>query len=65
MLGLSDPLRVIFTINATHALNLAMNGLLTAADHVVTTSMEHNSVMRPLRALEESGMELTVVGCSA
>ena len=65
LLGLSDPLRVIFTINATHALNLAMNGLLTAADHVVTTSMEHNSVMRPLRALEESGMELTVVGCSA
>ncbi len=64
LLGLSDPLRVVFTANATHALNLAIHGLLGPADHCVTTSMEHNSVMRPLRALEAEGMGLTVVPCS-
>jgi cysteine desulfurase/selenocysteine lyase len=65
LLGLSDPLRVIFTANATHALNLAINGVLRPGDHVVTTSMEHNSVMRPLRALEAEGTGLTVVPCAA
>jgi cysteine desulfurase family protein len=64
LLGLADPLRVVFTANATHALNMAIRGLLGPEDHVVTTSMEHNSVMRPLRALEAEGMALTVVPCS-
>lgn len=64
LLGLADPLRVIFFANATFALNQAMRGLLKPTDHVVTTSMEHNSVMRPLRALETEGMALTVVRCS-
>jgi cysteine desulfurase/selenocysteine lyase len=53
----------VFTHNATHALNLALYGLLEPGDHVVTTSMEHNSVMRPLRHLEERGVEVTVVAC--
>jgi selenocysteine lyase/cysteine desulfurase len=44
----------VFTHNATHALNLALHGLLRQGDHVVTTSIEHNSVMRPLRHLERS-----------
>lgn len=65
LLGLADPLRVIFCPNATHALNLALRGLLRPGQHVVTTSMEHNSVMRPLRALEREGLTLTVVPCSA
>ena len=60
----SDPLRVVFGHNVTEALNLALRGLLHAGDHVVTSSMEHNSMMRPLRALEEQGVELTVVQCS-
>lgn len=60
----SDPSRVVFTHNATHALNLALYGLLRPGDHVVTTSVEHNSVMRPLRHLETLGVELTVVSCS-
>ncbi len=59
-----DPLRVVFGLNATEALNLALRGLLRPGDHVITSSMEHNSVMRPLRALEREGVELTVVPCS-
>jgi cysteine desulfurase / selenocysteine lyase len=46
-----DPLRVIFTLNATHAINLALYGLLRPGDRVVTSGIEHNAVMRPLRAL--------------
>jgi cysteine desulfurase/selenocysteine lyase len=60
----SDPLHVIFGHNVTEALNLALRGLLRPGDHVVTSSMEHNSVMRPLRALEGQGVGVTVVRCS-
>jgi cysteine desulfurase family protein len=67
LFNLSDPLRVVFGANATEALNLAF-GYLRPGDHVVTSSMEHNSVMRPLRALAEGqrgrAIELTVVPCS-
>jgi cysteine desulfurase family protein len=59
-----DPSRIVFTHNATHALNLALHGILRPGDHVVTTSMEHNSVMRPLRHFEASGVDVTVVACS-
>jgi cysteine desulfurase family protein len=59
-----DPLRVVFGPNVTWALNLALHGLLRSGDHVITSSMEHNSMMRPLRALERQGVELTVVPCS-
>jgi len=47
-----DPLRVIFTLNATHAINIALHGLLRPGDRVVTSGIEHNAVMRPLRGLE-------------
>jgi cysteine desulfurase/selenocysteine lyase len=60
----ADPLHVVFGANATEALNLALNGLLRPGGHVVTSSMEHNSVMRPLRFLEKRGVKLTVVSCS-
>ena len=60
-----DPAHVVFTSNATEALNLAVKGLLHIGDHAVTTSLEHNSVMRPLRALEKKGIEVSVVNCSA
>ncbi len=59
-----DPMRVVFGLNVTEALNLALRGLLRPGDHVVTSSMEHNSMMRPLRALERAGVEVTVVRCS-
>ncbi len=60
-----DPLRVVFTQNVTAALNIALNGLLHAGDHVITSSMEHNSMMRPLRALERQGVQVTVVPCAS
>ena len=59
-----DPLRVVFGHNATDALNLAILGLLQPQDHVITSSIEHNSVMRPLRVLEKRGLSLTVLPCS-
>ena len=61
--GIDDPMRVIFAPNVTFALNLALLGLLKSGDRVVTTSIEHNSAMRPLRALEEDGLELAVMPC--
>lgn len=62
--SISDPLRVIFTNNATHAINLVLRGMLKPEDHVVTTSMEHNAVMRPLRHLERQGVRLSIVPCA-
>jgi cysteine desulfurase family protein len=64
LFGIDDPLRIVFTRNATESLNLAIHGILKPGDHCITTSMEHNSVMRPLRALEQKGLELTVVPSS-
>src|SRR5437764_14954101 len=49
------PERFIFTLNCTDALNMAFKGVLRAGDHVVTTNLEHNSVSRPLRAMELAG----------
>lgn len=59
-----DPLRVLFAPNATFALNQALYGLLAPGDRVITTSIEHNSVMRPLRDLDQRGVQLTVVPCA-
>jgi len=59
-----DPLRVVFGPNVTEALNLALSGLLQPGDHIITSSMEHNSMMRPLRALERRGVRVTVVQCT-
>lgn len=50
-----DPERWIFTLNCTDALNLAFKGVLNPGDHVITSDLEHNSVSRPLRALELAG----------
>jgi len=61
---IDDPFSFVFTKNATEALNIAIIGLLTPADHVITSGMEHNSVMRPLRALELQGCDISVVKCS-
>jgi cysteine desulfurase family protein len=56
-----DSSRIILTHSATEALNMALRGTLAPADHVITSSMEHNSLMRPLRMLEKQGVDLTVV----
>jgi cysteine desulfurase family protein len=63
LFAVPDPGRIAFTKNATEALNIAIHGLLRPGDHAVTTSCEHNSVMRPLRHLEAAGLALTVVSC--
>ena len=59
-----DSSRVIFTHNATESINLALKGIIKPGDHVITSSMEHNSVMRPLRDLERKGIKLSVTPCS-
>jgi len=64
ILGAEDPLGIVFTKNGTEALNIAITGLLKPGDSCITSSMEHNSVMRPLRSLELSGVRLDIVGCS-
>jgi cysteine desulfurase family protein len=46
------PERFVFTLNCTDALNMAFKGVIQAGDHVITTDLEHNSVSRPLRAME-------------
>ncbi len=64
LFGIADPLRIVFTRNATESLNIITHGLLRAGDHVVTSSMEHNSVMRPLSAARDRGVSVKVVRCS-
>jgi cysteine desulfurase/selenocysteine lyase len=53
--------RVIFTKNTTESLNMGLYGILQDGDHVITTSMEHNSVLRPLKALEKRGISQTII----
>jgi cysteine desulfurase family protein len=65
LVGADDARRIIFTAGCTDSLNLAFHGLLRPGDHVVTSLAEHNSVLRPLRYLEESrNVEVTRVGVS-
>ncbi len=61
MFNLHYPEQVAFTLNATEALNTAINGLISYNDHIITTELEHNSVLRPLYRLEEKGTELTII----
>jgi cysteine desulfurase family protein len=61
LINAESPDRIIFTSNTTDSLNLAILGLLKPGDHAITTSMEHNSVTRPLRLIERSGVELSIV----
>jgi len=62
MLGEDDASRVAFAQNATDALNMAIHGILRTGDHVVSTLLEHNSVLRPLSELSRSGaITLTLV----
>ncbi len=65
LVGLADPARVVFTANATEALNLALFGVLKPGDRVVTTSMEHNAVLRPLHALAGQGVEVISVAADS
>jgi cysteine desulfurase family protein len=64
LIAAEDPDRIVFTLNGTDSLNTAIHGMLRAGDHVVTSVVEHNSVLRPLRFLKEKlGIEVDYVGC--
>lgn len=59
-----SPKGVIFAMNATQAINMALKGVLRPGDHAITSSIEHNAVWRPLKALERKhGVEVTVIPC--
>src|SRR5690606_21940126 len=64
LFNVQDPFRMIFTYNTTDSLNLAIKGILKEGDHVITTSMEHNSVIRPLMHLRDLGVETTIVSAN-
>ncbi len=56
-----SPKQIAFTMNSTESLNTAVKGTLESGDHVITTELEHNSVLRPLYEMEKKGVELTVI----
>ncbi|WP_462362942.1 aminotransferase class V-fold PLP-dependent enzyme, partial [Pyramidobacter porci] len=59
----ASPVYVTFTANVTESLNIVLKGFLKPGMRVVTTSMEHNAVTRPLRHLEKNGVELEILPC--
>lgn len=61
LFGTDDPTQVVFTQNATYALNQALFGLLQPGDHVITSSVEHNAVARPLWVLRQRGVEVSEI----
>ena len=61
LFGLGNRLQVAFTANSTASLNMAVQGIFSPGDHVITTMLEHNSVLRPLYRMRENGVELTIV----
>lgn len=61
LFGAESPEQVVFTANSTESLNIAIQGLFEPGDHVITTAMEHNSVLRPLYYMEEKGVRLTIL----
>ena len=63
LFNLGDPRQVAFTLNSTEALNTAILGLFDPGDHIISTVMEHNSVLRPLYRLEEKGCQVSFVPC--
>ena len=52
---------IAFTMNATQSLNIAIKGILHAGDHVITTALEHNSVLRPLYEMQDRGVDITII----
>ncbi|MCF2679746.1 aminotransferase class V-fold PLP-dependent enzyme [Faecalicatena contorta] len=57
----TSPRQIVFTNNSTESLNIAIKGLLDPGDHVITTMLEHNSVLRPLYEMEQKGVALTII----
>ena len=61
LFNIQNPMNMIFTFNGTESLNLGIKGILKQGDHVITTTMEHNSVLRPIKHLENLGVENTII----
>lgn len=64
LFGAEDASQIVFTANSTESLNIAIQGLLNPGDHVITTVMEHNSVLRPLYLCQQRGVSLTILPLS-
>ncbi len=65
LFNIKDSLRIAFAQNVTDAINIGLKGILRPGDHVITTSMEHNAVARPLHFLSQQGVEWTAVPCDS
>jgi cysteine desulfurase family protein len=66
LIGAADARQIVFTLNGTDSLNLAIHGLLRPGDHAICTDADHNSVLRPLRHLEQCGqIEVSRVRCNS
>lgn len=65
LFSVESPERIAFTANSTESLNIAIKGVLNPGDHVITTALEHNSVLRPLFELEDQGVELTILNADS
>jgi cysteine desulfurase / selenocysteine lyase len=63
MLGVTGPDRIVFTRNATESINIVLKGWLRSGDRVVISGMEHNAVVRPLKRLEDAGVEIETLRC--
>lgn len=63
LFNLGNPKQAVFTANSTESLNTAILGLFEPGDHIISTVMEHNSVLRPLYRLEQNGTQLTFISC--
>lgn len=61
LFNIDNPFNVVFTVNATEGINIALKGFLKKGDHVITTVIEHNSVLRPLNYLKDEGIETTLL----
>lgn len=61
LFGGTNPRQVVLTNNSTESLNIAVKGILEPGDHVITTMLEHNSVLRPLYEMEQKGVRLTII----
>lgn len=59
--NINDYKRLIFTLNDTYAINMALHGILRPGDHVITTAYEHNAILRPLNKLSKCGVAVTVL----
>lgn len=63
LFNIDNPFNIIFTSNATEALNIGIKGILDKGDHVISTVIEHNSVLRPLKTMSKIGVEVTLIAC--